>query len=294
MQFTTSDGLTLDVNTYGPEDAPLTVALIHCWVVSQEEWGYQVRDLLREFGHRIRILTWDHRGHGKSDDVCSDALGIHLLAQDAGEVLDRFAPRGDLVLAGHSIGGMTMMELAEQRPDILARVRGAVFVATSAGHLDTDTLLHPRFGKVIKPTLPRLFALRSKLLTKRARRRAPAIERVFVRHFLFGRPPLRLADVATTVDGLLACSAASLMGHYKDLMEHDRAALLKHYDGIPTDVLAGALDLLTPRRHAEQIAEAIEGSRLQVLPGAGHMLPFERDAEVTEAIAGHVRRLLDA
>lgn len=292
MHLITTDGLNLDVNVYGPEDAPVTVVLVHCWVVSQEEWQYQVRDLQREFGHRIRIITWDHRGHGKSDDVSGDALGIQFLAKDMGEVIDRYAPHGKLVLAGHSIGGMTMMELPEQRPDILERIGGAVFVATSSAHLDTDTLLHPKFGKVIKPTLPRLFALRAKLLTKRGRRRAPAIERVFVRQFLFGKPPLRLADVALTVEGLLACSAASLMGHYRDLMEHDRTALLKRYDGIPTDVLAGDRDTLTPLTHGELIASSIMGATLRILPDAGHMLPLERDEKVTEAIADHVKRLL--
>src|SRR5215217_3229612 len=63
----TFDGLRLDVRTYGPEDAAVTVALGHCWAVNQEAWLYQLRDLQREFGHAIRIVTWDHRGHGRSD-----------------------------------------------------------------------------------------------------------------------------------------------------------------------------------------------------------------------------------
>ena len=59
----------LAVSTYGPADAPLTVFLAHCWTLNQADWHYQVRDLQREFGHGIRIVTWDHRGHGDSTPV---------------------------------------------------------------------------------------------------------------------------------------------------------------------------------------------------------------------------------
>ena len=65
----THDGHHLSVTTYGPHDAPLTVFLAHCWTLNQQDWHYQVRDLQREFGHGIRIVTWDHRGHGDSDPV---------------------------------------------------------------------------------------------------------------------------------------------------------------------------------------------------------------------------------
>ena len=60
----THDGLHLSVATYGPRDAPLTVFLAHCWTLNKQGWHYQVRDLQRAFGHGIRIVTWDHRGHG--------------------------------------------------------------------------------------------------------------------------------------------------------------------------------------------------------------------------------------
>ena len=51
----THDGHRLHVTTYGPADAPLTVFLAHCWTLNQHDWHYQVRDLMAEFGHRIRI-----------------------------------------------------------------------------------------------------------------------------------------------------------------------------------------------------------------------------------------------
>ena len=170
----TYDGLRLCVTTYGPADAPVTVFLAHCWTLNQHDWHYQVRDLQREFGHGIRIVTWDHRGHGDSDPVRRADATIENLARDWSDLIDQLAPTGPLVLAGHSIGGMSLMQLADQRPDVFERVVGAVFVSTSSGQLDTVTLGLPDAGQLVRAQIPRMLALRSLTLSRRARSSATA------------------------------------------------------------------------------------------------------------------------
>jgi pimeloyl-ACP methyl ester carboxylesterase len=283
----TFDGLRLDVRTYGPEDAPLTAVLAHCWTLNQADWHYQVRDLLREFGHGIRIVTWDHRGHGQSDAAPRADCTVTNLARDMADVIETYAGQGKLVLAGHSIGGMTMMALAEQRPEIFERVVGAAFVATSSGRLDTVTLGLPEMGTFVKAQIPRILAFRSRTLSQRARRRAPIIERRIVRNFLLGKP-MRLADAALTVEGIINSPAATMVGFYEDCMAHERTDALKVFDGIPTHVLVGTRDVLTPPEHARRIAENIDGAVLTSAPGAGHMLPLERD----ELVSGVLIRLI--
>jgi pimeloyl-ACP methyl ester carboxylesterase len=284
----TFDGLELDVRTYGPEDVPVTVVLAHCWTLNQEGWHYQVRALQREFGHRIRVVTWVHRGLGDSEVAPRSACTIEHLARDMADVIETHAPRGKLVVAGHSIGGMTMMALAEQRPEVFDRVVGAAFVATSSGELHTVTLGLPEMGPFLRAQIPRMLAFRSRTLTKRARRRAPIIERRVVSRFLFGRP-MRLADHALTVDGIISSSAATMVGFYEDCMGHDRAHALKVLDGVPTHVLVGTRDVLTPPSHARRIAENVEGAVLTVVPDAGHMLPLERDELVSGTLIRMVR-----
>ena len=128
----THDGLQLHVRAEGPADAPVTVVLAHCWVSDHDSWRYQVRDLHARYGHDLRIVTYDHRGHGQSDPTSREDATIANLGRDLGTVIDACAPHGPLVLVGHSIGGMTVMELALQRPDLFReRVRGVCFVATS-------------------------------------------------------------------------------------------------------------------------------------------------------------------
>ncbi len=283
----TFDGLRLDVRTYGPEDAALTVLLAHCWTLNQADWHYQVRDLQREFGHRIRIVTWDHRGHGDSDEAPRAACTVENLGHDMGDVIDTYAPQGKLVLAGHSIGGMTMMALAEQRPELFSRVVGAAFIATSSGRLDTVTLGLPEMGPRLKAQIPRALAFRSRTLSKKARRRAPIIERQIVRRFLFGKP-MRLSDAAVTVEGIINSPAATMVGFYENCMVHERTEALKVYDDIPTHVLVGTHDVLTPPHHARRIADNVDGAVLTVAPDAGHMLPLERD----QLVSGILIRLI--
>lgn len=290
MRLTTGDGVPLQVTRYGPADAPLTVVLAHCWTLSQEGWHYQVRALQQEFGHRVSLLVWDHRGHGSSGHVRRRQCTVSALAADMGEVVDAFAPAGPLILAGHSIGGMAMMELAEQRPDIVGRTEAVAFVNTSAGELDKVTLGMPETGPLVRSQIPRVLALRSLTLSRRARRRAPILERLLMVHLVFGMP-IRLADLGLAVDALIACPAATWVGFYEDLMRHDRLASLKAYAGLPAVVLAGGHDRLTPPAHARRIAAAL-GIEVTLAPGAGHMLPLERDELVSGALIRLVRPVL--
>lgn len=287
----TFDGLELDVQVAGRADADLTVVLAHCWTSDQDSWRYQVRDLRRVFGEEVRVVTYDHRGHGRSEATPEPAATIENLGRDLGDVIDSYAPGGDLVLAGHSIGGMTLMALAEQRPRLFAeRVVGVVFVSTSGGGLADVTLgLPPAMGRRVKERIPRMLAARARRLSRRQRRRAPALESLVVRRFLFGTP-MRLRDHALTVDGLVNTPAASMCGFYTDLMHHDRLEGLHALDGVPVHVLVGSQDRLTPPRHARRLAEAVPGAELTVAEGAGHMLPLERDELVSQVLVTLVEK----
>ena len=108
-----------------------------------------------------------------------------------------------------------------------------------------------------------------------------------MRRLVFGRP-LRLADAAFAVDGLISSRGHTVVGLYKDFMGHDRADALEGLDEIPTHVLVGTRDVLTPPSHARRIAEHVQGSVLTIVPDAGHMLPLERD----ELVSGVLIRLI--
>jgi pimeloyl-ACP methyl ester carboxylesterase len=232
----------------------------------------------------VRVVSYDHRGHGASDATPEHAATIDNLGRDLSALLDAHAPEGDLVLAGHSIGGMTLMALAEHRPDLFAdRVRGVLLVATSGGSLHDVTLGLPRLGERVREQIPLMLAVRSRIVSRRRRRRAPMIEATIARRFLFG-DDMRLRDHALAVEGIINTPAASMRGFFEDLMRHDRVEGLAALAALPVHVMVGDKDRLTPPPHAELLAEKIPGARLTVAPGAGHMLPLECDALVTEAL----------
>jgi pimeloyl-ACP methyl ester carboxylesterase len=285
----TSDGLRLHVDVSGADDPDVTVVLAHGWTQSSETWRYQVRDLPGAAGARLRVVRYDHRGHGRSDGTAEADATVQNLAADLSRVIDTFAPEGPLVLAGHSMGGMAMMALAEQRPELFAeRVVGALFVSTSGGGLDRVTLGLPRrMGERLRNRLPRLLAARARMLSRRRRRRPPTIESQVVRRFLLGRPK-RLADHRVVLTDLVATPADSMCGFFSDLMRHDRAAALAVLETVPTRIMVGDCDRLTAPGHSRRLAESMPWADLDVLAGAGHMLPLERDVAVTEALAAMV------
>ncbi|GAB2780190.1 hypothetical protein GCM10027020_37150 [Nocardioides salsibiostraticola] len=278
----TYDGLELHVTARGPADAPVTVFLAHCWTADEADWHYQVRDLLTHFGHSIRLITWDHRGHGHSSASPERSCTIENLARDLTDLIDLYAPTGPVVLAGHSIGGMTISALPALRPDLVDRIAGLLFVSTSSGRLNTVNLGLPETGPLVKSQIPRVLALRARMLSRSTRRSSPTIERLVVKRFLFGTS--RPRDVGLVVDQLINCPPETFSGFYRDFMRHERTDLLAAYDRIPTTVLVGSRDLLTPPVHARRIANHIRGARLVVVPGAGHMLPLECDRLVSDEL----------
>src|SRR4051812_10352552 len=140
-EATLPDGVRLHVEVSGPADAPLTVVLLHGWCLDRRTWHHQVT-ALRAAHPQPRIITYDTRGHGRSGHTLLRSATLIQLGDDLAEVIRRYAPTGPVVLAGHSMGGMTIMEYAATHPDEFAdRVAGLLFVSTTAeGHE------HTRYG----------------------------------------------------------------------------------------------------------------------------------------------------
>ena len=116
---TTDDGVPLHVEVDGDEDAPLTVVFSHGFTARLAEWELQ-RAALRD---RARLVLWDQRGHGRSGWTQLTDATIDRTGRDLGQVLDAVAPTGPVVLAGHSMGGMSILALARQRPGAVRRPR---------------------------------------------------------------------------------------------------------------------------------------------------------------------------
>jgi pimeloyl-ACP methyl ester carboxylesterase len=280
----TADGVELHVEVDGPATAPVTVVLAHGWTLDSATWGPVSRALA---GPGARVVRYDHRGHGRSAAVDPASMTLEQLADDLAELVAATAPTGPLVLAGHSMGGMTLMALAERHPDVVARAAGIALVATAAGGLATTSFgLPAATAPLIRRAEERLFGTLA--LTRATRLGSTRVLTPASRWLLLG-PGADGEAVRITARSFAACRPRTLSGFRPTLAAHERDAALAAFAEIPTVVLAGSRDRLTPVPASRRIARALPSAELTVFPDAGHMLQLERVSGVSGRLGALVR-----
>ena len=273
----TDDGalLTLVLDGADPREAEVTVVLAHGWTLTHHSFDHVV-DRLVEQHPGLAVVRWDQRDHGRSTGGRAGlAPSVRRLGDDLATVLAATRPSGALVVGGHSLGAMTVMAWAGERPDRLARVHGFVLVSGSAVLDLRHSRLMRALGRLPHPVrVPRLPAA-----VRRSRAWGEAADP-------------RLVAASGRRDGWIR--ARSVGGWYGALVEHDEQEALELMATRRLVVLVGDQDRLTPAPMSEQIVRAAPGARLEVVPGAGHMLPLEQPGALAEAIGGLVRSAADA
>lgn len=166
---------------------------------------------------------------------------------------------GDLLLAGCSMGGMLAMEAARQAPQ---RVRGLALLGTSA-----------------RPDTPELIQLRTQAIGEFEQGRVEPLLRANLMFAFHRAHQARLADDYLAM--VMRAGAAGLIRQNRAVMA--RADLRPALPALacPTLVVGGLDDQLTPPDCARELAAAIPGAQLQLLPECGHMLTWEQPAAVT-------------
>lgn len=252
-------GAELAVTDVG--DGP-AVVLAPGWTEQREVWSLVANRLLDE-GHRI--VLYDQRGQGSSTG--DDGFTIDNLGADLRAVLEATDVR-EAVLGGHSMGGMAVLALAFHHPEVVAgRAARLVLVSTGAAELGRGE--HPGAAKrVLSSTVvDRLLATRwGHRLTRRT----------------FGDRPARWAMQAMR-DMFVSCPPQVRAGWVDALWRMDLRPCLSSI-AVPTYVVSGSRDRVTPPRLSRALAEDIPGARLITIPGAGHQLPLEAPADVAELL----------
>lgn len=296
----TDDGVDLHVELDHPDEPaargrrgaePPTVVLAHGFALSMDSWHYQ-RLALRG---RYRLLLWDQRGHGRSAVGGAGTTSISRLGLDLAAVVDAVAPTGPLVLVGHSMGGMTVMSAVRQRPDLLDRVSGVALVATSAGDLAGLDLGLSGFGPLVlrmAPAATKLLA-RSPKLVASGRRLGSDLESVLVRRYSFASPvPASLVRFAAQ---MIASTRVDVLSEFLPALNlHDEREALRLLADREALVLVGDNDMLTPPAHSEEIVRWLPEAEHVVVRDAGHLVPLEHPAVVSQHLAGLVERSLTA
>jgi len=276
-RIATFDGGELLVVDTGPvpasPDAP-PVILMHGVTLQWWVWSAAIR-LLRD---HYRVLTWDMRGHGESR-AGGDGVTLEATARDLETVLVDLDLH-DAVLVGHSIGGMTMGRLLASHHELAhERVGSLVFVATSAAPLSQAAViggLSTMIGLAGKSAARAIRYPRLAYPWREGNLSAAMLS------LAFGTSPTaRMIDDVRQMEAVMP--AQSMAEAAASIALHDVRSDLAQVD-LPTEILVGTHDKLTPPAHARELARLIPGANLVTLPGIGHQIMQEQPDAILAAV----------
>lgn len=280
------DGTELAVRAAGDPSSPVLL-FVHGFSLDMTTWHGQWTGL----SGRFRCVLFDQRSHGRSPAPESGDLSLAALGHDLAAVLDASSPDAPVVLVGHSMGGMSILAMAEAHPELFgSRVAGTVFVGTAA-----SDVLRGAFGQVGELLRPRLgtmsqAAARVNRLRKAVLAGGADVGHVIARLTQFGpdAPP-------QLVNYVVGLAARAPSGVWTDglagLMELDLRHAVRHVT-CPSLVIVGELDRVTPPSLAVALAGELPEGRLDIVERAGHMAMLEQPAAVNELLAAFADEVL--
>jgi pimeloyl-ACP methyl ester carboxylesterase len=172
---------------------------------------------------------YDQRSHGQSGRSEAENCTVEQLGADLERILEERVPHGPVVLVGHSMGGMTIMSLADRRPDLFGdRVVAVALLSTSAGKLASVTFGLPALaGVALQRALPRMSVGlgRRGALVERARRSGSDLSYAMTRHLSFATPvPTEVLDL---MDRMISDTSVEVISAFAPaLLRHDMLAAL--------------------------------------------------------------------
>jgi pimeloyl-ACP methyl ester carboxylesterase len=288
----TSDGLGLhaEVDEVAPFGSEVdhgdlaTVVFVHGFALNLDCWHFQ----RQAFRGKRRMVFYDQRSHGRSQRSDPDHATIDQLGDDLHRVLDALAPEDKVVLVGHSMGGMTIVALAEQHPELFGdRVVGLGLISTTAGGQRTHKILSRHIpdalGKRVVERGLLLAAQRDRIL-ELVRKRGSAVALRIVREFAFGDRPVPAAYVAF-VDEMIGSTPLQVLVQFIPQFDAlDKFSVVAAFSRVPTWIVCGTEDRLTSIDHARKLNESIADSHIVELDGGGHVPILEFKERVNETL----------
>ncbi|MEX2549229.1 MAG: alpha/beta hydrolase [Nitriliruptoraceae bacterium] len=286
--FTGPRGTEVTVETYGPADAPELV-LAHGWVCTGRAWHEQVARL----ADRYRIVTYDQPGHARSSPPEGGDYDLDLLGDTFVEVVRRHTRGGRVVTAGHSLGGITLLNAARRYPDEIAdRLAGAVLLSTTSSArserlgFELGIRAAARLDRGIRRLVPALRDPRVIRATERITASTSDLSFLIARWTGVG-PDADPEVVAFTQEMVLSCGTDVVLGLVGAVLAVDEDAGLAALADVPTTLVVGSRDRLTPATLTRRMAEHSQAAVVE-LEGVGHMSLLEAGERVSDVLRRHL------
>jgi pimeloyl-ACP methyl ester carboxylesterase len=285
------DGIDLDFGL--GEDGEPTLVFVHGFCLDMGTFHFQRTALARQGDYRM--VFYDQPGHGRSGKLDHGEYSLERLGHGLKRVIDETVPDGPIVLIGHSMGGMTIMALAELYPDLFGeRVKGVVLVSTSAGKLDEVNLGMPDFvARFSKPLMPVVIGggkLTSGVVDS-IRRASTDLAWLLTRRYGFGSVPPSRALVSY-VEKMNSTTGTEVVARYlRTIYTHARYPALEALKRTRALVICGEDDKLTPMEHSAEICRILPDASFVAVPGAGHVALLERPDIVNAALLDFLEQI---
>lgn len=296
-EFTVSadDGVPLSVEEHEPADGgmpAMTVVLVHGYTLDRRCWRFQQMHLAASTEPRVRQVLYDHRSHGRSGRSPRQACTIEQLGRDLDAVIRAAVPHGPIVLIGHSLGGMTIMALAEHNPELFAdRIVGVALLNTSAGDIGQSGLPKPLLSRrsPVLPVAKRIARWQpSAMAIERGRELCGHLVWSAIRKLAFGDEKVNPALVEL-MDTMMGATPFEVMVDFLATFgAHNRYAALAGLNYVKALVLGSDGDRLVQYEHSEAIAALLPDAELVRVYNSGHMTMMEQPDRVN----GHLMDLL--
>ncbi|AUH70448.1 MULTISPECIES: alpha/beta fold hydrolase [Gordonia] len=304
---TADDGVCLAVRTVltgGPDvrgdrkwgrtaTPELTVVFVHGFTLRMAAWHFQRFGLAERWaGRHIKMVFYDQRGHGASDPASAESSTMAQLGDDLAAVIRTMAPTGPVVLVGHSMGGMSIMSFARRHSRMFShsgRIAGVALVSTAARGITEAGLGEGLNNPIVDALRLSVRYIPGAVQAGRGITRR-AVEPVLVAAS-FGHDHYS-PRAGHAVESMIQNTSIATMVNFLHVLEsHDEATALPVLAQVPTVVMCGDEDRLTPLPNSlSMYGQLGHDSRMVIAEGCGHMLPMEDPELVTDAIDDLVSR----
>jgi pimeloyl-ACP methyl ester carboxylesterase len=285
------DGVDLDFGLL--TEVEPTLVFVHGFCLDMGTFRFQRAELARQ--GEYRMVFYDQPGHGRSGKKNHGEYTLEELARGLKRVLDETVPDGPVVLIGHSMGGMTIMALAEEHPELFGdQVRGVVLISTSAGKLDEVNFGMPDFvSRFSKPLMPVVIG-GGKLtsgVVDRVRRASTDLAWLLTRRYGFGSEQ-PTPELVSYVEEMNSRTSTEVVARYlRTIYTHARFPALEALARTKALVICGEDDKLTPLEHSKEICRILPDASFVAVPGAGHVALLERPDVVNAALLDFLEQI---
>ncbi len=259
-----------DLTQHDLSGSNLTIVFVHGYALNLNCWHFQ----RKHFRDSARLVFYDQRSHGRSGRSAPELCRVSQLARDLQQVITEVVGAGPVVLIGHSMGGMTIMELTRQRPEWFGdRIIGVGLLSTAAGELADDSPIKGipgrAFSRIAEPLMTTLNRVPE--VVEKGRRAGSDLGYVITRRMSFGSDDVPVGYVEFMSEMLGQMPLEVVADFYPGFAEIDETPAFGVLARVECAVVGGIDDVITPIRHTDKIIELLPGADALKIPSCGHM-----------------------